>query len=141
MSRHPDTDPRRLRRLAAALTALSGAGQCFSLWLLPLTPALLATAALGALYLLLALGLFGISRLSLLLAVAVLPLRSWFALYPLSIEAWEFLRVAADLTIALLCLPVLWASLDYRHEKVEPAERSRRGGADSPATSAEDSGA
>lgn len=140
MSRYPDTEPKRLRNLAAVLTAVSGAGQCFSLWLLPVTPALLATAALGALYLLLALGLFGISRLSLLLAVAILPLRSWFALYPLDIEAWEFLRVAADLTIALLCLPVLWASLDYRHEKIEPAERSRRAAADA-AASAEEGGA
>lgn len=126
MARNPDMDAQTLRNLAAILTTLSGLGQCFSLWLLPTTPALLATAALGSLYLLLALGLFGISRLSLLLAVALLPLRSWFAVYPLDIPAWEFLRVAADLAIALLCLPVLWASLDHRHEKVEPAARSAR---------------
>ena len=126
MTRHPDTEPRRLRDLAAVLTTLSGAGQCFSLWLLPTTPSLLATAALGSLYLLLALGLFGISRLSLLLAVAILPLRSWFGIYHLDIVTWEFLRVAGDLTIALLCLPVLWASLDHRHEIIEPGERNRR---------------
>jgi len=137
MSRDRDTEPKRLRNLAAVLTTLSGAGQCFSPWLLPVTPTLLATAALGFLYLLLALGLFGISRLSLLLAVAILPLRSWFALFPLNLEAWEFLRVAADLTIALLCLPVLWASLDYRHEKIEPAERSRRAAAEAAAASRE----
>jgi hypothetical protein len=141
MSRHPDTEPKRLRNLAAVLTTLSGAGQCFSLWLLPVTPTLLATAALGSLYLLLALGLFGISRLSLLLAVAILPLRSWFGLYPLSIEAWEFLRVATDLTIALLCLPVLWDSLDHRHEKIEPAERGRRAVAEPAAASAEEGSA
>jgi hypothetical protein len=141
MSRHPDTEPKRLRNLAAVLATLTGAGQCFSLWLLPVTPTLLATAALGALYLLLALGLFGISRLSLFLAVAVLPLRSWFGLYPLAIESWEFLRVAADLTIALLCLPVLWASLDYRQEKTEPAPCHRPDAAEPAPAPAEEGGA
>lgn len=141
MTRHPDMEPRKLRNLAAVLTTLSGAGQCFSLWLLPTTPTLLATAGLGFLYLLLALGLFGISRLSPLLAVAILPLRSWFGIYPLDIEAWEFLRVAGDLSIALLCLPVLWASLDYRYEVIEPAERNRSAAADTSAPAVEESSA
>lgn len=119
----PDTDPLRLRRLAATITTVSGACQCLALWLLPTTPALLATSALGALYLLLAIGLFGISRLSLLLAITLLPLRSWFGVCPLDIESWEFLRVAADLAIALLCAPVLWASLDPDYRPVEPGQR------------------
>jgi hypothetical protein len=65
----------------------------------------------------------GISRLSLFLAVALLPLRSWFGLFPLEIAPWEFLRVAADLVIALLCLPALWASLDHDHAQLEPGQR------------------
>lgn len=130
MNRYADTDPQKLRNLAALLTTLSGAGQGLALWLLPTTPSLLATALLGSIYLVLALGLFGISRLSLFLAVTLLPLRSWFGLFPLDIPSWEFLRVASDLAIALLCLPMLWASLDHDHEKVEPGHRPRtpRGG-------------
>ena len=120
MSPHPDTDPRRLRNLAAILVTLSGGGQCLALWWLPTTTTLLGTALLGSLYVLLGLGLFGISRLSLLLGVALPPLRSWFGLYPLDIDAWEFLRVACDLSIALLCLPPLWASLDPDYLKREP---------------------
>ncbi len=123
MTSIPDTDPNQLRNLAAIVTTLSGAAQCFSLWLLPTTPELLATALLGSLYLLLGLGLFGISRLSLVLAVTLLPIRSWFQLCPLPIEAWEFLRIACDIGVAALCAPVLWASLSPDYNKVEPGKR------------------
>ena len=111
MSRHADTDPRMLRNLAATLTTLTGTGQCLALWLLPTTPTLLGTALTGSLYLLLALGLFGMSRLSLLLAIALPPLRSWFGVFPLPTDSWEFLRIACDLVIALLCVSPLWVSL------------------------------
>jgi hypothetical protein len=114
----------RLRNFAAILTTLSGAAQCASLWLLPTTETLLLTAILGAMYLLLALGLFGISRFSLLLAICLLPLRAWSELYPLEIPTWETLRGGFDILIALLCTPVFWASLDHRHEKVPPGLRS-----------------
>ncbi|MEO1080025.1 MAG: hypothetical protein AAFY29_10745 [Pseudomonadota bacterium] len=124
MAPTPDTDPTKLRNLAAILATLSGAGQCFSLWLLPTTPELLATALLGSLYLLLGLGLFGIGRLSPFLAVIALPLRSWFGLMPLDIPAWEFLRIAGDVATALLCVPVLWAGLDHRYREVEPVDRT-----------------
>jgi hypothetical protein len=126
--RRADTelDPLKLRNLAAILVTLSGAGQCFSLWLLPTTPTLLGTALLGSLYLLLGLGLFGIGRMSPLLAVVALPLRSWFGLMPLDIPAWEFLRIACDAAVALLCLPVLWASLDHRYREIEPVDRRRQ---------------
>ncbi|MFT4768044.1 MAG: hypothetical protein ACI8RN_001174 [Glaciecola sp.] len=120
MTKHPDTDPQKLRNLAAIVAILSGASQCMSLWLLPTTSTLLLTALTGALYLLLGLGLFGISRFSLFLAITLPPLRGWFGLYPLEIPAWELLRIASDLTIALLCIPALWASLHPEHQKVEP---------------------
>jgi len=131
MSRETDMTPQKLRNLAAVLALLSGAGQCFALWLLPTTPALLGTALMGAVYLVLALGLFGISRLSLFLAITLLPLRSWFGLLPLDIATWEFLRVACDIAVAILCLPMLWTSLDHEHKKVEPGLRQA-------ATAAED---
>lgn len=124
MSPSTDLQPHKLRNLAAVLTMVSGAAQSMALWLLPTTPTLLGTALMGSAYLILALGLFGISRLSLFLAIVLLPLRSWFGLFPLDIPAWEFLRIACDLAIALLCVPMLWASLDHEHVKIEPGERS-----------------
>lgn len=123
MNEHPETDPQKLRNMAAIIITVSGAGQSLSLWLLPVTPALLMTALVGSLYLLLGLGLFGTARLSLLLTIVLPPLRSWFGLYPLDIDAWELLRIAGDLAIAALCIPALWSSLDPMHYKTmqEPA--------------------
>lgn len=117
-------DMHKLRNLAAILTTLSGGAQCLVLWLLPTSEELLLTAFCGFLYLLLALGLFGISRLSLFLAIIVLPLRSWFGVFPLDIPAWEFLRLSCDLAVAVLCLPVLIAALGPNWEKVEPGLRN-----------------
>ncbi len=104
-------DPVVLRNLAAMLTVLSGAGQGLSLWLLPLSPGSLMTALFGAAYLLLALGLFGRARFSLFLAIVILPMRSWFAWYPLEPHTWETLRAGLDIAIAALCVPVLWSAL------------------------------
>jgi hypothetical protein len=124
VTKHPDTDPQKLRNLAAIIAILSGASQCFSLWLLPTSATLLLTALTGTFYLLLGLGLFGISRFSLFLAITLPPFRGWFGLYPLEIPAWELLRIASDLTIALLCIPSLWISLHPDHRKVEPGMRN-----------------
>ena len=131
--KHPDTDPKKLRNLAAIIAILSGASQCFSLWLLPTSTTLLLTALTGTLYLLLGLGLFGISRFSLFLAITLPPLRGWFGLYPLDIPAWELLRIASDLSIALLCAPSLWASLHPEHQKVEPGMRNSNHSSGTPA--------
>lgn len=109
--------------MAAIIAVISGALQCFSLWLLPTSPGVLLTALCGAAYVLLALGLFGISTLSLLLAICALPLRSWFAVFPIELPAWELLRIAADLAIAALCLPVLWRTLDPGYTRIEPGHR------------------
>ena len=124
MITHPDTDPLKLRNLAAILATLSGASQCLSLWLLPTTDTLLIIALMGTVYLILGLGLFGLSRFSLFLAIVLLPLRGWFGIFPLDIPAWELLRIASDITIALLCVPPLWASLHPQHQKIEPGMRS-----------------
>ncbi|WOJ96760.1 hypothetical protein R0137_16160 [Congregibacter brevis] len=130
MITHPDTDPLKLRNLAAILATLSGASQCLSLWLLPTSPTLLVIALMGTFYLVLGLGLFGISRFSLFLAITLLPLRGWFGIYPLDIPAWELLRVASDITIALLCVPPLWASLHPQHQKIEPGMRAHADNSD-----------
>lgn len=119
-------DPSRLRNLAAILSTVSGAGQCFALWLLPTTPMLLLSAWIGTLYLFLALGLFGNSRLSLFLAVSLPPLRAWLAVEPLPIDAWEFLRTACDLAIAALCLSALWAGTGPAPEAMAAGRRGER---------------
>ena len=125
MSDYPDTDPEKLRNMAAILATLSGAAQCLSLWLLPVTPTLLLTALSGVIYLILGLGLFGIARFSLLLAIALPLLRSWFGLFPLDIPAWELLRVACDIAIAALCVPVLWSSLHPDYRSIAPGLKTR----------------
>jgi hypothetical protein len=132
VSAYPETDPEKLRNMAAILATLSGAAQCLSLWILPVTPVLLLTALTGAFYLFLALGLFGISRFSLLLAISLPLLRSWFGLYPLEIPAWELLRVACDIAIAGLSLPVLWASLEPDHRIVAPGLRKQSADSEPP---------
>jgi hypothetical protein len=117
----------RLRSLAATLIALSGAGQAASLWFLPTTPQLLATALFGAVYLLLSLGLYGVGRLSLLIAILMTTLRAWFGLFPLPLQAWEQLRLIVELSAALLCVPVLWFSLRPQYEAAVKARHRSRG--------------
>lgn len=112
----------KLRNFAAILAALSGASQAASLWFLPTTTTLLLTALCGACYLLLSLGLLGIGRLTLLLAIVAPLLRVWFGLWPLPIEAWEQLRMIFDIAIALLCIPVLWHSLHPSHGNTAAVE-------------------
>ncbi|MEM6543404.1 MAG: hypothetical protein AAF680_00790 [Pseudomonadota bacterium] len=124
MSAGYSLDYQKLRNMAAIIATLSGLLQCASLWLLPTTPVLLLTAFTGAVYVVLGLGLFGISRFSLLLAITAPPVRSWLGLFPLEITTWEWLRTAADISIALLCLPVFWASLSPDFESIEPGSRS-----------------
>ena len=107
----------RLRSFVALAAMLSGALQVAALWLLPTTMTQLLVALCGAFYLLLALGLFGVSRFSLFLGIVAPGLRAWFSLWPLPIEVWEQLRILVDCAIALGCIPVLWSSLrpDFQH--------------------------
>ena len=116
----------KLRSVAALLAAVSGVFQCATLWLLPLTPNLLLTAWCGSVFLVLSLGLFGISRFSLFAAVALPLLRSWLGLAPLPIEVWEWLRIAVDVLIAALAAPVFWISLDPDFRSIAPGRKNFR---------------
>lgn len=109
----------RLRYVAAALALLSGCLQCASPWLLTTSPAVLLAALAGSLYLLLALGLLGISRLSLALAVMLPALRAWFDLATIPQADLDTLRLVIDLFLPLLCLPALWDTLhpDYSEDR------------------------
>ncbi|MEM6484087.1 MAG: hypothetical protein AAF662_03750 [Pseudomonadota bacterium] len=102
----------RLRSTAAVLATVSGLFQCAALWLLPITPALLLSALAGSLYVLLGLGLFGVSRFSLALAIAVPATRCWMGWFPIEVGLWDTVRDLSDIVISLVCLPLFWKSLD-----------------------------
>jgi phosphotransferase system glucose/maltose/N-acetylglucosamine-specific IIC component len=120
----------RLRNFAAILATLTGVSQAASLWFLPTTPVLLATALCGTFYLVLALGLFGISRFSLFIGAVIPVVRVWFGLWPLPIEAWEWLRIIAEVSLAAGCAVLVWVSLHPEFEiaraESEAMEREKR---------------
>jgi len=98
-----------LRFTAATLICVSGLGQIAALWLRELTPASLADALLGTVYLVIGIGLFGHSRFSLFLGIIIPVTACGMLLYirPQS-DPVNNLRMAADVIIALLCANVLW---------------------------------
>ena len=104
------------RNFAAILATLTGVSQAASLWFLPTTPVLLATALCGTFYLVLALGLFGISRFSLFIGAVIPVIRVWFGLWPLPIETWEWLRIIAEVSLATGCAVLVWHSLHPEFE-------------------------
>ncbi|MEM1144401.1 MAG: hypothetical protein AAGI88_17615 [Pseudomonadota bacterium] len=108
----------RLRCTAAVIATVSGLFQCSTLWIFPVTPALLLAALAGSLYVLLGLGLFGVSRFSLALAIAVPASRCWMGWFPIEIGLWDTMRDLTDIVISLICLPLFWKSLDpnFRNE-------------------------
>ena len=97
-------------RLAAALIAvLSGLGQIGALWLRDLSGAAVGDALLGAVYLMIAIGLFGRSRLSLFLAIAVSAAASLSTAYRMTYPAdIDLLRITLDLGIMLFSALELW---------------------------------
>lgn len=109
----PVTQGTPLRNATALLTCVSAVGQISLLWVLELGAAVLGVAFAGCLYLMLALGLFGVSRFALFLAAVLPAARAFSAWNPLPVLAWEQLRTIGDLVIAMLALFLLWRS---RHE-------------------------
>jgi len=102
------------RQLAALLVTASGLWQVAGLWLNPLGEPVLLTALIGAVYLLIGLGLFGQSRFTLFVAMTVPAAHLWFIL---SAEPpWNtasYLWVAGDALVILISARVLWA---LRHQ-------------------------
>ncbi len=104
----PVTRGTPLRNATALLTCVSAVGQISLLWVLDLGSAVLGVAFAGCLYLMLALGLFGVSRFALFLAGVLPGARALTAWNPLPVLAWEQLRTTGDLVIAILALCLLW---------------------------------
>lgn len=100
----------RLRTLAALLITASGTGHVATLWAWPLNADTVLTAACGGIYLLLGLGLFGLSRTSLILGMALPLARSLLVLWFLGATQlhWPgYLFLTADLLVISLCAVIL----------------------------------
>lgn len=104
----PVTQGTPLRNATALLAGVSAVGQISVLWMLDLDTTVLGVAFAGCLYLMLALGLFGVSRFALFLAGILPAVRVLSAWNPLPVLQWEQLRSIADLIIAMLALFLLW---------------------------------
>lgn len=98
------TRPTRL--LAALLVLSAGILQAASPWYRPLEEATLLIAGTGVVYLVVAIGLFGISRFTLFVAVAVCFTRSvWLP----SDTMFQMPLAVMDFIAALACMLVLWS--------------------------------
>lgn len=104
-NRHPS-----LRNATAWLTLACGTAQVALLWVLDLGAPVLVLALAGCIYLLLALGLFGRSRLPLALAVILPAARVVSGWSPLPVVDWEQLRTIAEIAMTGLALFLLFQS-------------------------------
>lgn len=102
-----------LRNTAAILAILSGSGQIAALWFRQLTEATLLDALLGAVYLIIGIGLFGQSRFTLFMAIAIPGAMSGFLLATVS-EPGQVMtaRIVNDGVLMLFSLVVLWQVRD-----------------------------
>jgi hypothetical protein len=105
----PDKLVSLLRTFAATAITCSGIGHIAALWLRELTETALLDALLGAVYLIIGIGLYGQSRFTLFMAIIVPGCMAAFMLYsPLNPGPVDTLRITTDLVIALSSLLVLW---------------------------------
>jgi hypothetical protein len=104
----PVTTSPPLRRITATVVMLSGVAQVAMLWSLELGAEVLLTALCGGGYLLLGLGLFGVSRFTLALAAVACGLRVGTGFNALPMPDWEQLRSLADLLIAVSSAWLFW---------------------------------
>lgn len=98
-----------LRVIAACLLCLSGLAHIAALWHRELTGMAIVDALLGAVYLIIALGLFGQSRFSLCLAIVIPAAVTGWLYHSLAVPGQvQTLRMGVDLSVALLSALVLW---------------------------------
>jgi hypothetical protein len=100
----------KLRKLAATLLTLSGIAHIAALWLRELNGAALADALLGAVYLIIGIGLFGQSRFSLFMAIVIPAAAAALVLnaFPEHDDIYRT-RIAVDAIVILSCTVVLWS--------------------------------
>ncbi len=96
---------RWIRLVAAWLVLTAGTLQAASPWYRPFDSETLVIAATGVVYLIVAVGLFGLSRFTLFVAVALCLARSVWLPVDASLQV---LLTVTDFSAALACLLVLW---------------------------------
>ena len=98
-----------LRNLAAILMILSGSTLVAALWLRELTGAAVIDALLGAVYLIIGIGLFGQSRFTLFMAMVVPAATAWYLSRTLpQADPVYNARFAIDALVVLFSALVLW---------------------------------
>ena len=98
-----------LRNGAAILITLSGTGLIAALWLRDLTGAALTDALLGAVYLIIGIGLFGQSRFTLFMAIVVPAIAAGLLFYAFPDPGQvHTARLAIDAVVVLCSTIVLW---------------------------------
>ena len=105
MAEQPTRD---LRIVGASLVTLSGILLVASLWFHPLSEPVVVNALLGAVYLILGIGLFGWSRFSLFLGVLLPSLMLAWLYTNGQDEPLSTLRMALDGSAAFCCAVTLW---------------------------------
>ncbi|MEM1112086.1 MAG: hypothetical protein AAGI11_09285 [Pseudomonadota bacterium] len=90
------TDPARLRLIPAVAMTLTGAALLSALWFRDLNETAVLDALAGAIYLFVAIGLFGSSRFSLFVAMGVAGASALYAAAYLSPGPWLTARLIAD---------------------------------------------
>lgn len=117
MKRRAEKTNRKLRVFTGCLITAAGSGLVAALWFRELTAVAVVDALLGAVYLVIAIGVFGQSRFSLFLAglvpalVAVVVFSALESQGDLTIAAANRLtqlRIAIDITIAASASIALW---------------------------------
>ncbi|RLQ22200.1 hypothetical protein DWB85_07875 [Seongchinamella sediminis] len=105
----PDHLIATLRLLAASLVTLSGAGRAASLWFRELDEQAVTALILGAVYLITGLGLFGQSRFTLFVAIALCTTVAFYSLGSgVALMPLQQAGLALDIITVLLCSLVLW---------------------------------
>lgn len=107
-----------MRLAAAILTTLTGTALVASLWFRALDQNAVVDAFTGAVYLFIALGLFGRSRFTLFLALAV-PVASVIGVRwsGRELEGWLALRLALDAAIVACAGVALWQFSEEEDER------------------------
>jgi hypothetical protein len=105
----PDKLVYALRNIAATLITLSGIGHIATLWLRDLTGGVLTDALLGAVYLIIGIGLFGQSRFTLFMAIVIPAAAAGLLLYAFPNPGQvHTARLAVDAAVILCSTIVLW---------------------------------
>lgn len=99
-----------LRSTLAALLTLSGLWQVSVLWMLELNATTLGIALCGCIYLILGLGMFGVSRFALFITAAATTARALLGWNPMPILEWEQLRLLVDVVSACCTAYLFWQS-------------------------------